>query len=293
MLDLDKLRAFITVVKTGSFVRAAEELDLTQPAISRNIQVLERQFGVRLMDRDRGGVRLTQVGRHILDQSVDLLSNARSIEKSLLAAAEGLAGTVRFGIGPFSATLLLPKAIARYTSAGRRLHAEVTIGSGSEMTQQLLADDLEFFIGAQNDFVNDATFLCTPLTEVTPRFYVRPGHPLAGTSPTFAQVREYPLASGSEVGAVIDLSSRGAADEPSTFLVNNLEVLTQICRATDAVLLAGVSLIPEDFLELTVSGAEQPVRSTLGIISVRNRTPSPATELMRSELIREAQSVYG
>lgn len=51
MIDLYKLRYFVTVARVGTFVQAAEELHVSQPALSRSIQSLERQFGVTLLDR--------------------------------------------------------------------------------------------------------------------------------------------------------------------------------------------------------------------------------------------------
>ncbi|WP_166874457.1 LysR family transcriptional regulator [Salinibacterium sp. ZJ450] len=292
MLDLEKLRNFVTVVRTGSFMRAAEELNLSQPAVSRSIQALERQFGVRLLDRDRTGVRLTPVGSQVLEQAIDLLSNALTIEKTLSAASHGVAGTIRFGVGPFSATALLPQVLARYASSGLNLNVKVTIGSSNAMTQQLLDDEIEFFIGVQDGLVSDDTFSCVSLAEVSTRFFVRPGHPLAGKTPSIAEIEAYPIASGTDLGGVLNIPDRGAASQPPTFMVDNIHVLGEVCLSTDSVLVAGYGAIPPELVEVSIIETESPSRSTLGIISVRNRTPSPAAEQMRSELVRLARAMY-
>ncbi|MGO4690152.1 LysR family transcriptional regulator [Glaciibacter sp. 2TAF33] len=292
MLDLEKLRTFVTVVSAGSFVRAAEELNLSQPAVSRNIQILERQFGVRLLDRDRTGVRVTPVGNQILKQAINLLSNALSIEKTLSAASHGLTGTVRFGIGPFTATALLPQVLARYASSELHLKVEVSIGSTSAMRQQLLDDQIEFFIGVQDAIADDPAFSCQALAEIIPRFFVRPGHPLVGMTPGLAEIEAYPIASGTDLGGVLDLAERAALGHPSTFLVNNIHVLGEVCLSTDSVLVAGDGAIPEELVEVTLASGPGVSRSTLGIVSIRSRSESPAAAQLRSDLIRVAGTIH-
>jgi molybdate transport repressor ModE-like protein len=291
MLDLERVRSFVAVVRTGSFTGAADELNLSQPAVSGSVQALERQFGVRLLDRHRGGVRVTPAGKQVLEQALDLLSNARAMEKALSAASSGLAGTVRFGVGPFTATALLPPALTRFTASGGSLRVEVTIGSRTAMTKQLLDDEIEFFIGAQDGLVGDATFSCLPLAEISPRFFVRPDHPLTSGPLTIAEIEAYPIAGGTELGSVLDIGRRGAG-KPPTILINNVHVLGEVCLSTDTVLVAGVGSIPPGLVEVSIAETGGTSRSTLGIVSVRNRTPSPAAEQMRSELIRVARTVY-
>jgi DNA-binding transcriptional LysR family regulator len=66
MLDPRRLLTFREVARLGSFSRAAEELSLTQPAVSHQILSLERQLGIRLIDRRPGGLALTAAGALLL-----------------------------------------------------------------------------------------------------------------------------------------------------------------------------------------------------------------------------------
>lgn len=288
MLDLGKLRTFVTVVEAGSFVHAADQLNLSQPAVSRNVQILERQFGVRLLDRDRTGVRVTAVGEHVLARAIDLLSNARSLEETLSAASRGLEGTVRFGIGPFTATALLPHVLAHHATTDSHLELKVTTGSSEAMTQQLLNDEIEFFIGVQDALADDSSFSCLALASITSRFFVRPGHPLSGTTPSLAEIMAYPIAAGTDLGGVLDLSVRKATGQPPTFLMDDIHILGEVCSTTDTVLVAGYGAIPAHLVQVELGGGPGPAPSTLGIVSVRNRTPSPAAELVRAQLARAA-----
>ena len=113
-VDLRLLNTFRTVVSTGSVSAAAEVLLVSQPAVSRQLQQLERQAGVRLFDRQSGRLRLTAAGQEFLVVTGDVLSaaeNARSLADSLaagkLARVRICAPTTTLTdvIAPFLATL--------------------------------------------------------------------------------------------------------------------------------------------------------------------------------------------
>ena len=78
MLSLDQVRGFVTVAEEGHFGRAAARLQITQPPLSRQIQKLEREVGVRLLDRTQGGVMLTPAGRVFLAEAQRLLALAQA-----------------------------------------------------------------------------------------------------------------------------------------------------------------------------------------------------------------------
>lgn len=86
-LDLQKLRYFVAVAQLESFVRAAAHLHITQPALSRQIQALEKSLGVSLLTRDRRGTALTGAGRQLLEDAVPLLTSASALQRRVRAAA--------------------------------------------------------------------------------------------------------------------------------------------------------------------------------------------------------------
>src|SRR5262245_51922967 len=114
MIDLRSLRYLVALARRLNFARAAEDLGLSQPALTRTIQNLERRFGVRLFDRDRSGVRLTAEGRTMIDAAAVLLANAEDLEKLWERTAKGREGVVRFGMAPLPAhALLAPTLLER------------------------------------------------------------------------------------------------------------------------------------------------------------------------------------
>lgn len=97
MLDLTKLATLSTVLSTGSFSAAAATLHLTQPAVSRQIGLLERQVGTLLVHRTPHGVRPTEAGRLLLTHTEALLAMLARAEREVRDLAGLTHGTVRLG----------------------------------------------------------------------------------------------------------------------------------------------------------------------------------------------------
>lgn len=97
MLELDRLRAFVTVARTQNVTRAAEQLHVSQSPLSRQILALEDALGVTLFARERKRLRLTQAGRAFLADAEGLLRAAESVELRARAWAKGEAGHLTIG----------------------------------------------------------------------------------------------------------------------------------------------------------------------------------------------------
>ena len=98
-MELRQLRHLIAVVEHGSFSRAAEAVHLTQPALSRSIQALEAEVGAAVLERNRGAIEPTDVGRLLLTHARQLDSATRDLERDI-ALTQGLElGELRIGVG--------------------------------------------------------------------------------------------------------------------------------------------------------------------------------------------------
>src|SRR5579864_3810938 len=99
VLDLAKLEQLLTIARTGNFTRAAEELGITQPALSRNIGLLEDRFSFKIFDRGRGGASLTPVGALMVDEVEALVRQATILEHNLQLYGRGEGGQISLGMG--------------------------------------------------------------------------------------------------------------------------------------------------------------------------------------------------
>ena len=88
-LDLRLVRYFTVVAEQLNFARAAEELRVAQPSLSRQIQRLENTLGVRLLERTTQGSRLTAAGAAFLPQAQQLLHGAQQAVQTAVVAAQG------------------------------------------------------------------------------------------------------------------------------------------------------------------------------------------------------------
>ena len=117
MLSLDHVRGFVTVAEEGHFGRAAARLRITQPPLSRQIQKLEREVGVRLLDRTQGGVVLTAAGRAFLAEARRLLASAEAAPDTARRVAAGELGTVRIGFTAVSGFWVLGQIVNQLEAA--------------------------------------------------------------------------------------------------------------------------------------------------------------------------------
>ena len=108
MISLKQLRYFDAVVRTGHFGKAAEQCAVTQPALSMQIQEIEKDLGVPLLERGRNGVIPTEAGREIASRAARILSEVRDIVDFARRQSETLAGPLHFGVIPSVAPYLLP-----------------------------------------------------------------------------------------------------------------------------------------------------------------------------------------
>ena len=118
-LDLRKLRYFAAVADRLHFGRAAEELHIAQPVLSRQIRALEQDLGALLFTRDRHGVALTDAGRQLLADAGPLLASAHAVRRRVSAAASGKR---RLMVGFRAGIAVIPAA-----RAFEDLHSDVVV----------------------------------------------------------------------------------------------------------------------------------------------------------------------
>ncbi|WP_336486746.1 LysR family transcriptional regulator [Methylobacterium nigriterrae] len=111
MLDFSQLRCFVAVAEELHFGRAAARLNMTQPPLSRQIQVLERVLDVQLLDRTSRSVRLTAAGRSFLPEARHILRLAETATHVTRQVAAGRSGVLKLGFTAASAYDFLPRLV--------------------------------------------------------------------------------------------------------------------------------------------------------------------------------------
>lgn len=136
MLNLNKLEIFAAVVRTGSFSAAAQQLLLTQPAVSQHMQELEASLGTRLFLRGRRGVTLTPAGERLADYTRSILSLVAEAENAVADVEHLAAGRIQIGATPGVSVYLLPEPIQEFHNRYPQLHVAVQ----TAITPQIMED---------------------------------------------------------------------------------------------------------------------------------------------------------
>lgn len=140
------MEAFLAVATFGSFRRAAESLNLTQPAVSARIKGLETSLAVRLFERGRGSLTLSRAGRQFRPHAEQILQAAALARLAVQDHSGKSATALHLAAVPPLCTYLLPQALKRFRVLHRRVMITVRSGHPRELLEMVLRGDAEIGI---------------------------------------------------------------------------------------------------------------------------------------------------
>jgi len=181
MLDLRRLRIFAAVAEGGSFTAAATALFLTQPAVSQQMAILEREVGVPLLVRIPRGIQLTDAGKLLAERTARLLAETTELEDELRQFGQGTR-VVTLGAFPTAGADLVPLAIREF----RRRHPDVRVmlapAHANDVVAQLHSSRIAVGLVWDYDFapqITDPGFERTELLADPLRVVLPADHPAA------------------------------------------------------------------------------------------------------------------
>jgi DNA-binding transcriptional LysR family regulator len=200
-LELQQLRQVLALAEHGSFVRAAASLHISQPALSRSIQNLERRFGSDLFVRSSSGAVPTDLGRLYIERARDVLRMADELDREAVSHGNLQTGRVAVGGGPFPADAVLGRAAGRFVVQHPGVSVKVQARDWDELARQLRSRELDFFVAETSTLHREPDLEVMPLPAEHPVYLVaRAGHPLAGRGRvSIEDALEWPLATPGRV----------------------------------------------------------------------------------------------
>ncbi len=274
----------MAVARSGSFSIAAEEVGISQPALSRSIQAFEQLYGLRLFDRGKGGVTLTPAGRLAVEQARGLLAAAGDFDRDMRQFGKGEVGRTGVGMGPLMASLLLPRLGSSLLQRSPQLTFLTQVGPPDRMLEALLEGAIELIVGNSWQLslvpgVTEERLGVLPLTIV-----VRAGHPLVGARDLEMQdLDRFPAA------RAFDYSAANKTNVAGAFVCENFSILREVVLQTDCTWLVSPAFIKDELdqgLLTRLEIVDLPTGETqTNLVYLRGRTRSPASVVL-AETIR-------
>lgn len=299
-IKLRHLHCLVVVGQELSMVRAAQQLSLTQPAVSKTIAELEAIVGRPLLERHGRGVALTPAGKVLVDYAGAGLRNVREGLDAAAGQPQSHQTTVSVGALPNVSATLLPRAIEAMRAALPSVYIRVAGGTNAQLMGRLRQGELDMVFGrlAEPSDMLDLEFEHLYSEDLVA--LARPGHPLAGSrklAPT--ALSRYTLilpSAGTPIRRTVDaflVTHRVALPE---YVVDTLDVAfsLQLVRQTDAIWFAPEGLI-ESFRPIDLVCLRLPrdgMTGAVGLTVRRGTEPSGGARLLLAALREEARSSH-
>lgn len=192
-IRLRHLHTFVAVAQQGTLGRAAETLNLSQPALSKTLNELEQLTGTRLFDRGRLGAQLTLVGEQFLTHAVKVLDALNTAGQALSRKDDQPTDVVRVGALPTAALGILPSAIGQFHKQQKNTTLQVATMNNTMLLAGLKSGELDLGIGRMSDPELMAGLNYELLFLESLKLVVRPHHPLLHDTVTLSRVMEWPV----------------------------------------------------------------------------------------------------
>jgi DNA-binding transcriptional LysR family regulator len=276
-MDTRQLAAFCAVVERRSFSQAAEQLGVTQPAVSLQIRSLEKRLGMQLLDRSGRRVEPTEAGNRLYRSAQRLLAMEEQLLAELGDEAEGaLVGRLEIGASTGPGGTVLPIVLGEFQRLHPEVHVALAVSDTQHVVEQVARREVELgVVGASRrqrgvvfePFFRDEVVLAVPR-----------GHRFAGRKVTLDELKAEPLVlmqEGAGVRQVIEEELRAAGLRLRDLDVR-LELGLQESARSAVVAGLGVTFISRSAIEADIAAG------TVDVGRVEGLEPSRTISLVRS-----------
>ncbi|MHB8780424.1 MAG: selenium metabolism-associated LysR family transcriptional regulator [Candidatus Geothermincolia bacterium] len=190
-MNINNLQTFIEIVRAGSFSGAARRLGLSQPGVSFQIRALEREFGAQLLERRGKTIELTDAGKVLYDQALELVESAAKLRDAMDETSTEVRGTVHAAASTIPGEFILPRLASEFRKRHPFVQMIVEISDSRTAMEQTAAGTVDVaFCGAPAEMpqLESRPFYSDRLVMIAP-----PDHPLRGKSAALDDLREMDL----------------------------------------------------------------------------------------------------
>ncbi|NIF22395.1 MULTISPECIES: LysR family transcriptional regulator [Pantoea] len=260
-MELKDLHYLLAVRETGHLGKAAQSLGITQPALTKCIQRLEKMYSTRLILKVGRGMQLTEAGILLCERAQKVVHLMQVTRQDMQALGEGKAGVIRIGVAATAAEFMLPQLTHELLMRAPTAVLEVQVGLNDLLQKKLRENKIDLILGFLPGQNNE--FVTRPLVEDPVVVVASRNHPLAGIHPTPEQLEQYRWLLTSDNVATRQwleqrLRSGGYAAPRVQMLSNTMSPMRQVIAQTQLLsfisrrLLQGQELLTEIHLPLVI-----------------------------------------
>lgn len=277
-MDVDEIRTFVSIAQLGGFTRAAGRLNRSQPAISRRIGLIEQDLGAALIERVRGGAKLTEAGRAFLPFAEAVLAAIEDGREAVRATVGEGRGAVSLALVGTLADTHIVEVLRQFTRRSKSINLDLRTASSQEVSDLVRRGEatlgLRYFDNPHPDLISRAVgneallVICAA------------DHPLAGkriTTPR--QLRgerwvAFPAARGREsFGGVLERQLAVAGlDGAAVTLIDSLTAQKRLVEAGFGIALVPASSVRDEIRLGAVKMLDAPaLRTTVPVMLIHRR----------------------
>lgn len=296
-LKLRHLTLVTAIAEHGSVSRAAEQLHITQPVVTRGLRELEEIVGVKLFDRGPHGVSPTAAGQVFLTHAQGVLAQLRQADRDVAEVSQGQAGTVTVGTHLTGTNLLLPDAIARAKRQRPRLTVVVKVATPDVLAADLASGRIDLIVGGLTpaDDGGRATQIRLYIEPI--RLVTRVDHPaLALGTPTLADLLHFPwILPVSQTSLRHELEGvffeQGLSLPADRVECTSILTLRTLLVGTDSIAALPMLIAKADTMLAMLATPLPSVHRLVGVTVPANRPPTPGTAVLLEHLRQAAADI--
>ncbi len=282
-ITLAQLRAFVAVSREGSFTRAAELLDTSQPSVTTAIKQLEAEVGFKLFDRSTKVLSLTKASKAFLPGIERILEDLDATLADFQATAEGTQGSVAVAVLPSVATIVLPNTIKSFSSAFPKTRISLRDDNSFGVCERVMTGEVDLGVAGRANHSPSLQF--DPLLRDPFGIVVHKSHPLAQEKGplTWKELAGYPFisfAADTGLRPIIDTLIDIPENIKSPWIeVSNIATVLALLKTNlgiAALPKMSVNQIENDVVFRTL--LDPPLFRELGLITRQGRSLTPAAQ---------------
>lgn len=303
MITQRRLYHLMALVQHAHFGRAAEALNISQPALSKSIQGLENELGVTLLDRKSGGVVPTVFGKLVIERGKALLIAESDLRQEIKKLENKEIGFLRVAFGPYPSIISGYPGIKRLLGKHSDIKVDAHVAGWREVVQQVTASNVDLGIAEISALQGNEKFTTELIGQHRGAFFCRPDHPVLKNKLIEREhLLEYPWAGArlpSRITTIVQMTSSvaGSIDLVSGDFIPAIELnaplqLPEFVGCGNVLVLASRTIM-EDMLRtgraVVVPTAALPLRSHYGFIYLKERSLPPSALAFMKE-VREIEA---